>query len=84
MHRESRPPVRIIHVKDLILNLPEFCDVFLQSRDAGELHAKKHLAFALRRRSVFARATLINECVCVDISRACPKKDKISKATTHS
>ncbi|HTS06323.1 MAG TPA: hypothetical protein VMP68_12135 [Candidatus Eisenbacteria bacterium] len=53
--------VRIIHVKDLVLNLPEFCDVFLQPRYAVKLHTKKHLAFVVRRRCIFLK--LFDECM---------------------
>jgi len=53
--------VCIIHVKDLVLNLPEFCDVFLQSRYAVKLHTKKHLALVVRRCSIFLK--LLNECM---------------------
>ena len=44
--------ISVIHVKDLVFNVPKLCNIFLQSRYAVESYTKKHLEFVICQGSI--------------------------------
>ena len=44
--------ISVVYVKDLVFNVSELCNIFLQSRYAVESYMEKHLTFVICRGSI--------------------------------
>ena len=52
LFKKTVQPISVVHVKNLVFDLPELCNIFLQSRYAVESYTKKHFAFVICRGSI--------------------------------